>query len=270
MRRAGIALAAIAAVLLTAGCGGHSKRRDAVSTYFKQVDNVQIAMRTPLLAVEKAYKDFGRKHGPTLAQVEPRLARAEVTMREVGKRLRALQPPPDARKLHGMLIRLVNDESEIGHEVVQLAQFSPRFTAALAPLAPASKSLRAAFKSAKKAKAQAVALDAYAAALAGVLRKLRAIEAPPAFVPTLESQRTTLGRVRTSAIALADGLRKNRRKALPRLIQRFTNAGLASQGVAAQKARIAAITAYNARVSDLDTLAHQIDLERVRLQKLLG
>jgi hypothetical protein len=57
---------------------------------------------------------------------------------------------------------------------------------------------------------------------------------------------------------------------LPTLIQRFTNAGLASQGLAAQKARIAAIKAYNTRVSDLGALGHQIDLERVRLQKLLG
>jgi len=265
-----LAPAAITAVLLVSACGGHGRRRDAVSTYFRQVDVVQITMRTQLLAVERAYRDFGKKHGPTLAQIEPRLARAELTIRGVGKRLRALQPPPDARKLHSLLVRLVNDEAEVAHEVVQLAQFSPRFTAALRPLAPASRKLRTAFKHAKKAKAQADALSAYSVALAGVLQKLRSIEAPPAFVPTLESQRTTLARVRTTAIELADGLRKNRRTVLPTLIQRFTNAGLASQGLAVQRARIAAIVAYNTRVSDLSTLASQIDRERARLQKLLG
>ena len=260
----------LAVVVLASGCGGHSKQRAAVSTYFTQVDNVQLALRAPLLAVEQAYKDFGRKNGPTLTQIEPRLVRAEVTLREVGKRMRALQPPPDARTLHAMLVRLVNDESEIGHEMVQLAEFSPRFSTALAPLSPAGARLRAGFKSAKKATAQAEALDAYADALAGVLRKLRALEAPPAFVPTLESQRRTLGQVRATALSLAEGLRANRRTGLPALIQRFTNAGLASRSLAAQKARIAAITAYNNRITALDRLARQIDLERVRLQKRLG
>jgi hypothetical protein len=263
--------AAIVVALLVSACGGgHGKRRDAVSTYYKQVDAVQIALRNPLLAVEKAYRDFGRKKGPTLTQIEPRLVRAEATMRKVGKRLEALHPPPDAQKLHAMIVRLVNDESEIAHEVVLLAQFSPRFSAALGPLRPASVKLRAAFKNAKKATAQAAALDEYSVTIAGVLDKLRVLRSPPAFAPTLESQRRTLARVRTTAIQLADGLRSHRRAVLPTLIQRFTNAGLSSQGLAAQKARIAAIKAYNTRVSDLSVLGHQIDLERVRLQKLLG
>jgi hypothetical protein len=266
-----LAPAAIVVVLLVSACGGgHGKRRDAVSTYYKQVDAVQIALRTPLLAVEKAYRDFGRKKGPTLTQIEPRLVRAEATMRKVGKRLEALRPPPDAQKLHSMIVRLVNDESEIAHEVVLLAQFSPRFSTALGPLRPASVKLRAAFKSAKKATEQAAALDTYSVALAGVLQKLRFLHAPPAFVPTLETQQATLARVRTTAVELAVGLRSKRRAVLPALIQRFTNAGLASQGLAAQKARIAAIKAYNTRVSNLSVLGHQIDLERVRLQKVLG
>jgi hypothetical protein len=265
-----IALAAVAVVLLVAACGGSGAQRRAVSTYIQQVDNVQLGLKAPLLSVQKAYRDFGRKNGPTLAQVEPRLARAEVTIRRVGTRLKALHPPPDAQKLQTLLVRLVTQEAEVAHEVVLLAQFSPRFSAALRPLAPASLTLRASFKAAKKAKEQADALDAYAAALAGVLDKLRSITAPPAFLPTLESQRTTLARVRTSAIALATGLRKNQRAALPTLIQRFTNAGLASQTLAAQRARIAAIKAYNGRIADLAALARQIDNERARLDAKLG
>jgi hypothetical protein len=266
-----VALAASAVVLLVSACGGgHGAQRKAVSDYIQQVNNVQIAMRAPLIAVQKAYKDFGRKNGPTLAKIEPRLARAEVTIRGIEKRLRALRPPPDAQKLHSLLVRLVSQEAEVAHEVVLLAQFSPRFTAALSPLAPASRKLQAAFKGAKKAKTQAKALDAYAVDLAGVLVKLSSVEAPPAFLPTLESQKATLERVRATAIELADGLRKNRRAVLPTLIQRFTNAGLGGQGLAAQRARIAAIKAYNRRIADLAALARQVDNERVRLDKSLG
>jgi hypothetical protein len=266
-----IALAGVAAVVLVASaCGGHGAQRKAVTAYIQQVNGIQIAMRAPLTSVEKAYKAFGRKNGPTLAQIEPRLVRAELTIRRIGKRLRALHPPPDAQKLHRLLVRLVTQEAEVAHEVVLLAQFSPRFTAALGPLGPASEQLQTSFKHAKKAKDQADALDAYAVSVGGVLTKLRAVKAPPAFVPTLESQRSTLERVRATALDLATGLRKNKQAALPTLIQRFTNAGRAGQGLAAQKARIAAIKAYNARIAGLAALAGRISTERSRIDTRLG
>ena len=265
-----VVLAAIAVVLLVSACGGgHKARRDAVTNYINRVNATQVAMRQQLLSVERAYRDFGRKKGSTLSQIEPRLARAESTIRAVGRRLKALHPPPDARKLHVLLLQLVTDEAGVAHELVQLAQFSPRFTAALAPLAPAGRDLRAGFKHAKKAKAQADALDAYAVVLAGVLERLRPIVAPPAFAPALASQRASLAHVRATAIALADALRAKRRAGLPVLIQRFTNAGLASQGLGEQRARIAAIKAYNGRVDELGNLGRQIDTERIRLEKAL-
>jgi hypothetical protein len=266
-----IALAGVAAVVLVASaCGGHGAQRKAVTDYIQEVNGIQLAMRAPLISVQKAYKAFGRKNGPTLAQVEPRLVRAEATIRRVGTRLRALHPPPDAQKLHRLLLRLVTQEAEVAHEVVLLAQFSPRFTAALGPLGPASKQLQASFKTAKKAKEQASALDAYASSVGGVLTGLRSVKAPPAFVPTLESQRSTLERVRATALALAAGLKKNQQAALPTLIQQFTNAGRAGQGLAAQEARIAAIKAYNARIAALSVLAGQISKERSRIDTRLG
>jgi hypothetical protein len=269
MRR--VALAAVAVVLLVSGCGGgHKARRNAVTDYINRVNATQVGMRTQLLAVERAYRDFGRKKGPTLAQLEPRLAKAERTIRVLQRHVKALRPPPDAQKLHVLLLQLVADERGVAHELVQLAQFSPRFSAALAPLAPAGVALRDSFKKATKAKTQADALDAYAVAIAGVLDRLRPVQAPPAFQPALASQRASLTHVRASAIALADGLRKKNRVGLPKLIQSFTNAGLASQSLAEQRARIAAITAYNGRIDELANVGHQIDLERVRLEKALG
>lgn len=266
-----LVLSAVALVLLAAACGGdNNKRRDSLQAYITQVNAAQVKMRKPLLQVERAYRDFGRKKGSTLTAIEPRLAKSAVTMHGLERKLRALRPPPDAKHLHALILQLVHAEGEIAGEIVGLAQFAPRFSAALTPLASAGRNLHDAFKGAKTAKAQAVALDAYAAALAGVLERLRPLHAPPALEPTLSSQRSTLARVRTSATELADGLRKNRRVALPTLIQRFTNAGLANQGLAAQKARIAAIKAYNHRVANLVTLARRVDRERLRLEKQFG
>ena len=267
-----VAATGLAVVLLVSACGnGNKARRNAVTDYINHVNAAQVSMRKQLLAVERAYRDFGRKGGPSIAKIEPRLARSETTIRGVARRIEALDPPPDARKLHSLLVRLVTQEAEVAHELVQLAQFSPRFSAALRPLGPGGAALRKAFKTAKKAKEQATALDAYAATLTVVLERLRSVEAPPAFAPALRSQRSSLAHVRAAALDLAAGLRdKKHRAALPRLIQRFTNAGNASQSIAEQKARIAAIKAYNTRVSDLATLGHAIDTERVRLQNTLG
>jgi hypothetical protein len=265
-----LALPALAVVLLAAACGGGHEKRDALDAYIKQVNAAQLKLRKPLLQVEHAYRDFGRKNGPPLAKLEPRLAGAATTMHALDRRLRTLHPPADARRLHTSILRLVDAEGGLADELVQLARFGPRFTAAMAPLAPAGRDLRDAFSHAKTAKAQADALDAYAAALGAALQRLRPLEAPPAFAPALASQRTTLAGIRTSAIELSQGLRKNERAALPSLIQRFTNAGLGNQSIAAQKARIAAIKAYNRRVAELVTLAHRVDRERLRLEKQDG
>src|SRR4051812_35473139 len=193
-------------------------------------------MRKQLIAVERAYRDFGRKKGPSLAIIEPRLARSESTIRGVERRLDKLKPPPDARKLHALLVQLVDKEAGVAHELVQLAQFSPRFSAALQPLGPAGKALRESFRTAKKASAQAAGLDAYVAALTVVLRRLQPVVAPPAFAPALASQKASLVHVRATAVALAAGLRSKKRTDLALLIQRFTNAGIASQSVAEQQA----------------------------------
>jgi hypothetical protein len=264
-----LALAGLTVLLLVSACGG-GNRREPVVGYIDEVNRVQSEMRRPLLQVVRAYRDFGRKHGPTLAKLEPRLARSEATIRRVDRKLRRLQPPPDARRLHALLLQLVRAEGDVAHEVVQLAQFAPRFSAALSPLRPASQQLRASFAAAKKATDQAKALDLYAAALSGVLDRLRPLEAPPAFAPALAGQRTTLRGVQASATKLADGLRKKDRAALPTLIQQFTNAGLATRSVSAQRARIAAIKGYNSRVARLNALARKIDRERVKLEKKVG
>jgi hypothetical protein len=267
-----LALAAVGIVLLASACGGDARKqqREDLTTYITKVNRTQIQMRKPLLQVEKAYRDFGKKNGPSLTKLEPRLQQSAATMHMLDRKLRALHPPADAKRLHVLILQLVAEEGRIADEVLELAQFAPRFAVALQPLAPASTALRASFKNAKTARAQADALDAYAVALDGVLEHLRPLKAPPAFAPTLSSQRDTIAGVRASAAALSKGLRQNRRAALPTLIQRFTNAGIANQQLAAQKARIAAIKAYNKRVDSIVLLAHKVDRERLRLGKAFG
>jgi hypothetical protein len=258
---------ALAAAILVAGCGSGGGRRPAVGRYIDEVNAVQSSLRKPLLDAARAYRDFARRKKQST--LPARLARSEATIRAADRRLTAVRPPVEARRLHALLLRLVRAEAGLAHEVVQLARFSPRFGAALRPLAPGNTRLRAAFAHAKTARAQADALDAYAAVAGTVLARLRGLTAPPAFVPALRTQRATVARVQVTARELSAGLRQHRRKALPTLIQSFTNAGLAGESIEAQRARIASIKAYNRRVAGLGTLARRVDRERNRLERTL-
>src|SRR5689334_19343997 len=96
-----LAPAAVAIVLLTSACGGdaHKQQREDLTTYITKVNRTQIQMRKPLLAVEKAYKDFGKKNGPSLTKLEPRLDQSASTMRTLDRKLRALHPPAEAKHL---------------------------------------------------------------------------------------------------------------------------------------------------------------------------
>ena len=56
----------------------------------------------------------------------------------------------------------------------------------------------------------------------------------------------------------------------PALLHRLSEAAVANRSVAAQKAQIAAVKAYDAKVRSLNALGSRISDEEARLQKQLG
>jgi hypothetical protein len=60
-----------------------------------------------------------------------------------------------------------------------------------------------------------------------------------------------------------------RSKDLPELLQRFNRAAVSNQSLAAQRAQIAAVRAYDERIRALDKLAIRVHREQVRLQQNL-
>ncbi|MGZ4388222.1 MAG: hypothetical protein ACXVZL_02450 [Gaiellaceae bacterium] len=258
----------LAAGLLAAGCGGNSGQRKAVAGYITAADALQVKLAKPLLAVTKADGAFAKGKAKP-GDVQRRLSAAGVQIRRLRGQLAALTPPPPARKLHTLLLRLVDREVSLTDEVGQMAGFFPRFAAALAPVAPASKTLQHVLAGKGTTAAKAAALERYSATLAGVLVQLRLLKPPPVSAPVYRTQLTTIVNVRASADALALAVRQTRSNDVRRLLHDFDLASVGNQSVAAQTAQIQAVRAYNARVRSVATLTAQIAKERTRLQKSL-
>lgn len=255
-------------VVLAAGCGGHAKR-DAISAYITKVNAVEVQLARPLADVSKANRDFARRKG-NAAKIRARLVRSEQTFARLRRRIAAVTPPPEATKLRSLLLELVDRQADLAHETLLLARFVPAFSAALRPLPAEGRSLKSALSAKQPASAKAAALELYGRQLGDVLIQLQALHPPPASAPAVTNQARTLSAVRASVVALARALRQNRAKQVAPLLHRFDVAASSNQSLAAQRAQIAAVRAYNARVSAVDRIAGQLTAERLHLLKLAG
>jgi hypothetical protein len=121
------AVAVVVAVTVTlVDRSSASPRHRVVAGYIKAVDQIQQQMQAQLTDTVSAYHLFASGSVPakTLA---PQLARAELTLRRLERRIAALPAPAIANHLRVLLIRLTGAEVSTAHEVGQLAIFSPRY-----------------------------------------------------------------------------------------------------------------------------------------------
>jgi hypothetical protein len=292
-----VAALAVALVLDMSGVFGskRSPANAAVARYIEGVDRVQEEMRLPLTRLLTAYRSFAAQN--TTASAQAQLAGAERTLRTLERRLTALDAPPAAAKLRRLLLQLVQAEIGVAHEIAEFARFMPRFRVVVAGSTIASKQLaralaaavppkplpargtptqiakaKAAFAAAATlaADAQANAVDAYDHALAVVLRNLRTLRPPPVMVSAYRAQEQTLRATIEAGGALARELRKQHPSRVPQLSRRFGEAARLAGSVPVQRAEIAAVKAYDARVRALGTAQGKVRAEVARLQRTLG
>ncbi len=167
-------------------------------------------------------------------------------------------------------MQLAAREAALAREVARLATFLPRFRTTLQPLAKAGTLLKQALAGKGSAAVKATALEAYSAALGGVLARLQPLQPPPVGASLFATQVTTLEGVRASTSALAKALREKRSTDIPTLLHRFNLAAVGNQSLVAQRAQIQAVRSYNGRIRSLDKLAIRVTREQVRLQSTLG
>ena len=301
-RRIVVALWAVAvalAVTLVLGSGrlwGKKSTADSpVAAYIKSVDAVQQHMRLPLTQLLTAYRNFASITSKPSEQTK--LVAAVRTLRTLETRLSALPAPPAAAKLRRLLTKLVRAEAGVAAEIAQLGRFMPRFRSTIAATTIANRQLaralagaklpkshtvrgtrkqiaaaKAAYKAAanKVANAQADAVDAYDQVLGRAVRALRALQPPPVMAPAYRTQIKTFEATERAGAALANELRGPHRAAVPVLSRKFTVASRLALAVSAQKAEIAAVKAYNARVRGLGNVNGAVQQETSRLQRLYG
>jgi hypothetical protein len=272
--------------------GDNAKPESALAQYIKSVDSIQHQQQQRLTQLLTAYSDFSTQSSDPNALAK--LAKPERTLRTLGKRLAALPAPPEARHLQSLLEQFVSDEHAIAVEIQQVAAFMPRFRVLIGDASVARIALvrglaaappvkahavhgtpkkiaaaRAAYAAAAtKAQAQqADAIDAYDNALAATIRDLRKLQPPPVIAPAYRAELLTLSATRMAGADLSAELRKPHSSRVPLLGRRFTEASRISGSVGAQRAEIAAIKSYNARVRGIRTLAGRIRVEEANLQK---
>jgi hypothetical protein len=284
VRASAVGAAAAIAVAL-AGCGGHaSTQRPALASYVDQVNHVEKQLAKPFQAVTNAGSTFAKTNGTGAGHLSPKvqeqkLLRAMHRIRTLRLHLAQIPAPGPALHLRKLLLRLVSGEQSMTVQLSKLVAFLPQFSKILTSLAPATTKLQNALKVTTplgfgtagvqaELAVKAKALHAYEEVLYQTIVRLRKLDPPALSRPQLVTQVKTLERMQSTAGKLADALVSGSSNIRP-LLQAFDRAAAGTRSVAAQRAQIAAIKAYDARAAKLDQLAKAVELERTRLDRNL-
>lgn len=289
------AASAVAAAVIVSLPHHQSAKRKSVSGYIKSVDAIEQQMAYSLGQASKAYRAFASSKAPSPATAK-KLAQAEHTLALLSGRISALPAPPEARRLRSLVLRVVREEESATREVQALVVFDPPFSAALKKLhvasqtlsrrlaavhAPVPHSIRGTKKQIAQAKAafdaqanaaaaaQADAVTAYDAVVAGVARSLRHLSPPPVLAPAYAAQLAALEATLQAGSRLAVELRNPARTKVAQLSRAFALATRRSQTLAAQRAEVAAVKAYDGRIRGIQASAVAVRDEITRLQQQL-
>jgi hypothetical protein len=259
--------AAVCFVLLVAGCGGsdHSAEKD-VTKYIEDVNSIQHGLSLPLGQVALGYRQLAK--GSNLTAMQPKLAKSAQTIRKLERRVDALDPPPEAIRLDATIRRLVHGESQLAEELALLAAYVHDAAPVLTRATAAGKSLHDALSTQRSRGAQATALEAYAAPLDTAAKQLAKLEAPPVVAPSQRTQVQTYRLIAARARALPTALRGGKSGAQE--VHALQVAVATSSSIPAQKARIAAIKAFNRRTAQLRKLEADAQRQRNRLERTLS
>jgi hypothetical protein len=260
------ACVALAAAALVAGCGGDG-RREAVDDYLEQVDRAQTSVLVQKGQIDLALGRFD------LVAAKPAdvatLTQAEKALRRVAREVRSIEAPPEARPLRSDVLRLLDLQAGVAHDLVWAARYAPRLRAALQPLGEATNRLSADLKAARETRTSAAAFASYRTSLSAILRDLGPLEAPPALRPSLDGQRRALRRSVTLSSEIEAALRRGDASRVTQALRALSVLSTGPQAVRMRQAEIAAAKAYNRRLVDIGKLARKVEQHRRKLDTSL-
>ena len=269
MRRARSAVVLVAAAALS-GCGGDggNPRGDAVNAYIDRVNHASTPLVRQNVALNSAFRRFSTR-GNSPAEIRA-LVHAQAELERARRKIASANPPPEARRLHRDLVRMLELETSVARNMVWAARYTPRFEHALKPLGAAGKGLSRDLAAAQGWDAQADAFVDYRRALVPVLAKLNALDAPPELRPSLVAERSLVRRTIALSRDAEAALRARDTAGSTAPISELS--GLASGPIAqsAHTRQVAAVKAYNRQLRRIAGLRLRIDRERLRLLGEVG
>ena len=266
-------------VLLAAGCGsgGHA-RKDAVNAYLGQVQKAQAAVIGDQGQIDLTLKAFSLTRSP--ANELQKLRRHRRTVAAGLKRLQALEPPPDARHLHVLIVQRSKLQVALFDSLIETLRDLPRLEAVGPPLTAAAHRLSTDLHAAggKRVKGGSKAfLRRYADAFGRYGDTLRTIgtglapaQAGSLLRPTITAERSVIAKSTQLCDTIRATLGRNDIPGANAAIHSLLTLTQTAGGASVRVAQVAAAKAYNAKVRRIDQLAVSIAEERARLVERIG
>ncbi len=257
-----VQLACVTAVLVivvfAAGCGSQGEtKRSGVAAYIERANALQERAAPAVRQASAVYAEQAEGRLAPKRQLRE-LRGAQDALAGIRGELGTLSPPPEARTLHGLLLRVVDLDVALTRQTVRLASYAQGAPRVLRPLGPAGRRLGRRLSGRDAPDEQAAAIGAYVATLDRTLRGLERLEVPAVLRPTHEDQVRRLERTRTLARQLRRAAAAADAKRLARGLIRFARAGgttrmeerkLAKRGLASYAAQLRRLRSAQGRLA---------------------
>jgi hypothetical protein len=239
-------------------------RRGTVAAYIDEVNATQREFGVERQTVSNIY-GRARTNPRGLAGNVAALDRAALTLRRFDRRIRAIDAPPDARRLHRKLIALTAAEAAFAADIARLSRFLTVLSIERRDLSKASQSLRTDLAGAANVGAQASSFERFSIALAALVAQVRQGPVPAPLLPMKNQELARITALADSAHAIAVSLRAGSAKNTAAFARKFSVAA-AGGGNAVERA---SITTFDSQARTIDELRTGVATEQTRLERTL-
>ena len=235
-----------------------------MAAYIEEVNATQRAFAIERQRASRVY-ERARTNPRGLAVNLADLDRSAKELRRFDVRMRALEPPPDARSLDRKLVALTAAEAGFAADVARLGRFLRLLSIERSRVALASRALRSELAAARNTGEQAAAFDRFWTDLATVGRPLARGPVPTSLKPIKAQELGRLAALTASARSLAASLRAG--SAAKTAAQARVFAIAAGGGGNAVERR--AIIAFDGEARRINVLRRAVANEHARLERVL-
>jgi hypothetical protein len=250
-----------AVVLLRDGEDETQARRDAVAAYIVEINQTQQTLIIELTSVSRAYRDLELKERPVPGQLE-KVEAAELVLRNLRSRLATLSTPGEARQLRAELLRLVDLQLALAHEVAGMVRYIPLQAAENRSFVAATRKLRDGLEGAENGAAQRTVFATYRAAVLASAGRLERATAPAVLQPSRMEEIARLERLAGLAQELDRALEAERAEDVNRLFPRLVQTSASTGTTPAERK---AVIAFNRRLRGINDQQSVVKAERTKL-----